>query len=145
MLRRILNRVSAAAVAAGLVALLALALLATVNATARSADSPAPTITVTGDDNRDGTVDEDETGWDCRTMGNRLCGPAPQACQRAGAAAAQCATVASRPAYAWTNPDGSRVNIPDGRALVLDLDERPGTPEFAAAVAALDAEWRDHH
>ena len=28
-----------------------------------------------GDDNRDGVVDEDESGWDCRTMGNRLCGP----------------------------------------------------------------------
>ncbi|MGC4950986.1 hypothetical protein ACLQ2N_32945 [Streptomyces sp. DT224] len=29
-----------------------------------------------GDDNRDGTVDESESGWDCRTMGNRVCGPA---------------------------------------------------------------------
>jgi hypothetical protein len=29
-----------------------------------------------GDDNRDGIVDEDESGWDCRTMGNRVCGPA---------------------------------------------------------------------
>ncbi|MCG8971829.1 hypothetical protein [Streptomyces sp. CL12-4] len=28
-----------------------------------------------GDDNRDGIVDEDESGWDCHTMGNRLCGP----------------------------------------------------------------------
>ncbi|MFB6505560.1 hypothetical protein ACFC07_22285 [Streptomyces sp. NPDC056099] len=27
-----------------------------------------------GDDNRDGRVDEDESGWDCRTMGNRTCG-----------------------------------------------------------------------
>ncbi|MEU8133264.1 hypothetical protein [Streptodolium elevatio] len=27
-----------------------------------------------GDDNNDGRVDEDETGWDCRTMGNRECG-----------------------------------------------------------------------
>ncbi|MEU0857468.1 hypothetical protein ABZ352_18795 [Streptomyces griseofuscus] len=28
-----------------------------------------------GDDNRDGRVEEDESGWDCRTMGNRVCGP----------------------------------------------------------------------
>ncbi|MFF0698389.1 hypothetical protein ACFYU4_37865 [Streptomyces tendae] len=28
-----------------------------------------------GDDNRDGIVDEDESGWDCHTMGNRQCGP----------------------------------------------------------------------
>ncbi|WP_146046415.1 hypothetical protein, partial [Streptomyces cahuitamycinicus] len=28
-----------------------------------------------GDDNRDGIVDEDESGWDCHTMGNRVCGP----------------------------------------------------------------------
>lgn len=31
---------------------------------------------VLGDDNRDGIVEEDESGWDCRTMGNRACGPA---------------------------------------------------------------------
>ncbi|QFG13318.1 hypothetical protein SEA_GILGAMESH_126 [Streptomyces phage Gilgamesh] len=28
-----------------------------------------------GDDNGDGIVDEDESGWDCATMGNRVCGP----------------------------------------------------------------------
>lgn len=28
-----------------------------------------------GDDNRDGRIDEDESGWDCRRMGNRACGP----------------------------------------------------------------------
>ena len=27
-----------------------------------------------GDDNHDGVVMEDETGWDCRFMGNRVCG-----------------------------------------------------------------------
>ncbi|MGA5411507.1 hypothetical protein ACPCSC_30170 [Streptomyces lavendulocolor] len=37
-----------------------------------------------GDDNRDGIVDEDESGWDCRTMGNRVCGPA--ACTSGGVA-----------------------------------------------------------
>ncbi|MER7497087.1 hypothetical protein ABT033_31380 [Streptomyces pharetrae] len=30
-----------------------------------------------GDDNRDGVVDEDESGWDCHRMGNRRCGSAP--------------------------------------------------------------------
>ena len=27
-----------------------------------------------GDDNGDGAVLEDESGWDCNTMGNRICG-----------------------------------------------------------------------
>jgi hypothetical protein len=27
-----------------------------------------------GDDNADGRIDEDESGWDCWTMGNRHCG-----------------------------------------------------------------------
>ena len=35
--------------------------------------TPAP---VAGDDNGDGYVAEDESGWDCATMGNRVCGPA---------------------------------------------------------------------
>lgn len=28
-----------------------------------------------GDDNGDGYVDEDESGWNCATMGNKVCGP----------------------------------------------------------------------
>jgi hypothetical protein len=28
-----------------------------------------------GDDNADGRIDENESGWDCRRMGNRICGP----------------------------------------------------------------------
>ena len=32
-----------------------------------------------GDDNHDGLVMEDESGWDCATMGNLICGSvAPQ-------------------------------------------------------------------
>jgi hypothetical protein len=27
-----------------------------------------------GDDNADGVMQEDESGWDCTTMGNRICG-----------------------------------------------------------------------
>ncbi|MFD9394999.1 hypothetical protein ACFWBB_31005 [Streptomyces sp. NPDC060000] len=27
-----------------------------------------------GDDNRDGRIEEDESGWDCHRMGNRVCG-----------------------------------------------------------------------
>lgn len=30
--------------------------------------------TRSGDDNGDGVIDEDESGWNCRTMGNRICG-----------------------------------------------------------------------
>lgn len=29
-----------------------------------------------GDDNADGIITEDESGWDCRTMGNLICGGA---------------------------------------------------------------------
>ncbi|MGC5245408.1 hypothetical protein ACPXB3_00510 [Gordonia sp. DT219] len=29
-----------------------------------------------GDDNGDGVIDEDESGWDCATMGNQVCGSA---------------------------------------------------------------------
>lgn len=28
-----------------------------------------------GDDNGDGVIMEDESGWDCATMGNLVCGP----------------------------------------------------------------------
>ncbi|WP_288337074.1 hypothetical protein [uncultured Gordonia sp.] len=36
----------------------------------------AVTMSVTpGDDNGDGIIDEDESGWDCATMGNQVCGP----------------------------------------------------------------------
>lgn len=28
-----------------------------------------------GDDNLDGIIDEDESGWNCATMGNKICGP----------------------------------------------------------------------
>jgi hypothetical protein len=28
-----------------------------------------------GDDNRDGHIDETESGWNCETMGNKVCGP----------------------------------------------------------------------
>ncbi|MFG2408830.1 hypothetical protein ACGFR8_31690 [Streptomyces brevispora] len=100
-----------------------------------------------GDDNRDGVVDEDETGWDCATMGNRQCGAAaalPDECRGAGDVTTLCVTVVSRPAYGWTNLDGSKVDLPAGAAMVRDLDEKPGTPEFADALRALDAEYRAH-
>lgn len=99
-----------------------------------------------GDDNRDGVVDEDETGWDCTTMGNRQCGAAarPAECRGAGEATTLCVTVVGRPAYGWTNADGSKVDLPVGAAMVRDLDEKPGTPEFADALRALDAEYRAH-
>ncbi|MFB6529867.1 hypothetical protein [Streptomyces sp. NPDC056399] len=100
-----------------------------------------------GDDNRDGRIDEDESGWDCRTMGNRICGPrtVPAECRGVGSAMDLCVTVASRPPYGWTNADGSRTDNPDGRTLISDLDEMPGSPEFEGALAALDAEWRQQH
>lgn len=98
-----------------------------------------------GDDNRDGVVDEDESGWDCHTMGNHLCGAdVPPERKGAGEALRICVTVASRTAYGWDLPDGGRVDSPGGRAQIRDLEVRPGTPEFAAALEALDAEYREH-
>ncbi|MCX4677671.1 hypothetical protein OG413_20580 [Streptomyces sp. NBC_01433] len=157
------NSHPAALLAAGL-ATAALGLVGVVSnadgAGAAGTDRPAPTTTVTaydirtggaaeprGDDNRDGRIDEDESGWNCHTMGNEVCGPrsVPAECEGAGSAAGLCVTVALRPAYAWTNPDGSHVSIPDGRAQLRDLDETPGTPPFTAALRALDTEWRAHH
>ncbi|MET9528175.1 hypothetical protein [Streptomyces coeruleorubidus] len=81
--RVVRQQIQAAAVLAGLLALLVLAVAAVIGA-ARSAPhrAPRPAVTVAvadgarGDDNGDGRVDEDESGWDCRTMGNRVCGPA---------------------------------------------------------------------
>ncbi|MFB6700256.1 hypothetical protein [Streptomyces rubiginosohelvolus] len=131
---------------------LATALLGTVgvlgtDAPAAPAAEPAPGVTVAlpGDDNADGRIDEDESGWDCRTMGNRLCGgDVPPECERAGDSVQLCVTVAARAPYGWTNADGSTVDVPDGRAMIRDLDETPGTAPWADALAALDAEYREH-
>lgn len=38
--------------------------------------APAFAAPLFGDDNHDGIVMEDETGWDCATMGNMICGGA---------------------------------------------------------------------
>ncbi|MFE6185552.1 hypothetical protein ACFQ6U_14105 [Streptomyces sp. NPDC056465] len=146
---RFLTRIPRPAVL--LAAGLATALLGTVAALGPSAaltsaaPTPAVTATLPGDDNGDGRIEEDETGFDCHTMGNRLCGAdVPPECEGAGAALELCVTVASRAPYGWENADGSRVDIPAGRAVVLGLDEKPGTTEFMAALDALDAEYREH-
>ncbi|OEJ21042.1 hypothetical protein [Streptomyces subrutilus] len=99
-----------------------------------------------GDDNRDGVVDEDESGWDCRTMGNRVCGAdVPPECTGAGDALPLCVTVAARPAYTWTAANGQRVDVADGRTEIRNLPEKPGTEDFAAVITALDAEWNAAH
>ncbi|MFD3309401.1 hypothetical protein [Streptomyces sp. NPDC058656] len=99
-----------------------------------------------GDDNRNGRVDEDESGWDCATMGNRECGPGvPPQCQGEGEFADLCATVAERPAYAWTDDDGTPHTVAAGRKLLSRIDAVPGTEGFAAALFALDAQWFEHN
>ncbi|SEE82976.1 hypothetical protein SAMN05216483_6689 [Streptomyces sp. 2131.1] len=99
-----------------------------------------------GDDNRDGRVDEDETGWDCATMGNRECGPGvPPQCKGEAEYADLCATVAKRPAYAWTDNDGTPHTVAAGRKLLTRIDAVPGTEEFGAALFALDAQWFEHN
>lgn len=54
-----------------------------------------------GDDNRDGVVDEDESGWNCQTMGNRVCGDVAPECAGTGNAHRPL-TVGARPTYTWT-------------------------------------------
>ncbi|MEU0429754.1 hypothetical protein ABZ235_40545 [Streptomyces canus] len=99
-----------------------------------------------GDDNRDGYVDEGESGWDCATMGNRQCGPGVSAqCKGETEYADLCATVAGRPAYAWTEADGTPHALAAGRKLLARLDVAPGTEEFAAALFALDTLWAQHN
>lgn len=49
--------------------------VAPVTAQAAPASAVPQTATVRGDDNSDGTIQEDESGWNCMTMGNRVCGP----------------------------------------------------------------------
>ncbi|MGW3627603.1 hypothetical protein [Streptomyces sp. NPDC000880] len=162
ILHRIFRSPRPAAIFAAAVAVMVLGTLASLSSTPSAAQAgPAPTVTAAavlpGDDNRDGIVDEDESGWDCRTMGNRQCGPIAEPLPTGVAIAAPiecehndapqdvfrlCLTVAAQPAYEWTNPDGSKVGNPDGRALIRDLEEQPGTPEWADALRALDAEYR---
>jgi hypothetical protein len=74
---RVYNRAAAAAILAGLVALVALAGAASVGAVRSAGTPPRPAVTVNvgGEIVRDGICDEDEPCWDCRTMGNRVCGP----------------------------------------------------------------------
>lgn len=162
MIRTALNRLRAYAVTLGLLALAVLAALAFgaaldraatasryeegVESTRRNAEAAAVAqfnegfadgrADGMGDDDRDGRVERGEQGWSAEVL---------RECAGAGRALRLCVTVASRPAYGWANPDGSRADNPDGRAMVRDLEERPGTPGFAAALRALDAEWRAHH
>ncbi|MEV7512128.1 hypothetical protein AB0O57_29645 [Streptomyces sp. NPDC091201] len=52
-----------------------------------------------GDDNRDGVVEEDESGWNCHTMGNRVCGnDVPRECIGTGGPAA----ASTGPRAPWT-------------------------------------------
>ncbi|KIF05172.1 hypothetical protein PL81_14680 [Streptomyces sp. RSD-27] len=147
MFRRILDRVYAAAILAGLLALVALILAASVGA-ARSAGPqpprPAATVALAGGDS---SCEEDEPCWDCHTMGNRVCGAdVPPECQGAGEVLALCVRVASRPPFQWLGPDGQiEGDLPDGRTLLADLWVGPGDPEFAEFVAAYDADWRRVH
>ncbi|MGW8387184.1 hypothetical protein ACWGMW_29845 [Streptomyces albidoflavus] len=95
-----------------------------------------------GDDNRDGQVTEGESGW---SGGPAMA--APLECEHNDApddVFTLCLTVAAQRPYAWTNPDGSTVGIPEGTALIRDLDEKPGSPEWADALQALSDEYDAH-
>ncbi|MFI8265349.1 hypothetical protein [Streptomyces sp. NPDC085665] len=148
-IRRTVAWLRAAAVLAGLLGLLFLALAATVGAVRIDSAAPRPAVTANvGDDNGDGAVDEDEPGWNCHTMGNRICGTdVPPECDGAGDALALCVRVASRPPFGWLGANGEvEGDLPDGRTLLRDLWVKPGDPDFADYVAGYDADWdRVHH
>lgn len=70
-----------------------------------------------GDDNNDGVIAEDESGWDCVSMGNRICGPGNANGVPAGCFDEGGVLVAAWPCYVVVNPDGSSdVFTPDDRA-----------------------------
>jgi hypothetical protein len=55
---------------------LALGLLAAPHGTAHAVTGYDAYAAEFGDDNADGRIDEDESGWSCVDNGNRTCGPA---------------------------------------------------------------------
>lgn len=138
---RLRQRIEAFAALVGIVALTGLALLASIGAARSDESAPRPTVTVAGDDNRDGVVDEDESGWDCQAMGNRQCGSVPPECQGEDEFPDVCAMVAERPAYTWTDARGAAHHVPDGRTLLAGIDLPRGSEAFQIRLFELDAEY----
>ncbi|MET8696864.1 hypothetical protein ABZV65_30490 [Streptomyces bauhiniae] len=123
----------------------------TAPAATAAAPHPAPTATITpradtvvtyndgflngrsdalGDDDRDDRVEPGETGWSCRTT------PA--------ADLPLCLKVASQPSYSWRAPSGATISNPNGRALIADLEVKPGTPLWTDTLRALHADYTEH-
>lgn len=75
---------------------------------APAADHAAPLEA--GDDNGDGVIDEDESGWDCSTMGNGMCAGDTEAEAFGAGNGAVCGTDAQCVAY-----DRHRGTVSDGR------------------------------
>ncbi|MFF4188158.1 hypothetical protein ACFYZ9_33685 [Streptomyces sp. NPDC001691] len=148
MIRRAWNRTIAVATALLIAALVLLAALAMGSALDDSANAvDHGSVRLTGDDNGDGQIDEDESGWDCRTMGNHVCGPVPAECREAGDELKTCVAVASRPAFGWTTADGDPIDMPDGHTVLRTLGQNqvPGSPRWASLLRNVDAQWRAHH
>jgi hypothetical protein len=60
-----------------------------------------------------------------------------------------CTALANQPAYEWTNPEGSKVGVPDGTALIAELRDEGQTPStnaagFRGSAQALTREYFDH-
>ncbi|RZU28232.1 hypothetical protein EV284_6398 [Streptomyces sp. BK022] len=83
-----------------------------------------------GDDNRNNRVEPGETGWSCRTT------PA--------ADLDLCLQVAAQPSYSWRAPSGATIGNPNGRALIADLEVKPGTPLWTDTLRALHADYTAH-
>lgn len=64
-------------------------------------------------------VTEDMPAWDCRSMGNGVCGPVPECQAYRPTVRALCAMLAAMPARVEIHADSTN-EIPAGRALVAE-------------------------
>lgn len=116
---------------------------------ASATPSHRPTATVTpailaGDDNRDGIIREEESGFNCRTMGNKRCDKRPPLVQAVCVAKdiedsatgrpvrlnkvppkliPACAKLAGKPGR-WTKYQGAWVYVAPGTARVIECREQ---------------------
>lgn len=96
------------------------------------------TAALIGDDNRDGIIREEESGWKCRTMGNSRCGKRPVALVCIAKKVKDpvtgrpvnatrvptnlipaCVTLAAKPGH-WETYQGAKVYVAPGAARVIE-------------------------
>lgn len=113
----------------------------------------SPAVRLVGDDNRDGRIAEEESGWKCRTMGNSRCGKRPVALVCIAKKVKDpmtgrpvnatrvpphlipaCVTLAAKPGH-WTTYQGAAVYVAPGAARVVECrTQAPGLEELTACL-----------